>query len=251
MDSIDKVYLHGFSDASELAYAACIYLKFITKSGQCGVKFVTAKSRIVPAKKKYSIPRLELLGNLILARLMSSVVGALKEEIAITNTLCWSDSMITLCWIKSDKKELRPFEDHRVTEIRKNTDRDKWFHCRTDQNPADVITRFHSYDDEKSRLYFDGPLFLKDLDERDHYEQHKNAIVDIDTPYENNEEINGNDILVSMVNSFSVSVANMDEIIDIKNHSNLSKLYRITAYIIRYVRNLKAVIKRESLNNCC
>ena len=43
-------------------------------------------------------------------------------------------------------------------------------------------------------------------------------------------------------------VSNMDEIIDIKNHSNLSKLYRITAYIIRYVRNLKAVIKRESLN---
>ena len=41
---IDSYCLHGFSNSSLAAYAACIYLKFVSKSGNICVTFVTAKS---------------------------------------------------------------------------------------------------------------------------------------------------------------------------------------------------------------
>ena len=62
-DSIKEISLHGFSDASQSAYAACIYLQSVTQLGSVTVKFVTAKSRVIPIKKSFTIPRLELLEN--------------------------------------------------------------------------------------------------------------------------------------------------------------------------------------------
>ena len=47
------------------------------------IKFVTSKSRIVLMNKTFTIPRLELLGNVILSSLISVVYNSLREEIAI------------------------------------------------------------------------------------------------------------------------------------------------------------------------
>ena len=66
-DPIKEIYLHRFSDALQSAYAACIYLLSVTQLGNVTVKFVTAKSRVIPIKKSLTIPRLELLGNYILS----------------------------------------------------------------------------------------------------------------------------------------------------------------------------------------
>ena len=96
---MESIYSHGILDALELAYAAIIYLKYITKTGGTSVKFVTAKSQIVPARKKFTIPCIELLGNYILTKLMTSVREAISEEIVVSNDLCWSDSMISLSCI--------------------------------------------------------------------------------------------------------------------------------------------------------
>ena len=81
-DPIAKNEIHGFSDASEVAYGCCVYIKYITQSGNIGVSLITSKSRIVP-KKKFTIPRLELLVNYILSRLAVSVLGAFSNEIII------------------------------------------------------------------------------------------------------------------------------------------------------------------------
>ena len=69
-DPIDKYYLHGFSDASITAFAAVVYFKSISRCGNVVIKFVTLKSRIVPLNKTYTIPRLELFGNVILSSLI-------------------------------------------------------------------------------------------------------------------------------------------------------------------------------------
>ena len=72
------------------------YIKSIRRSGNISVNLVTSKSRVIPMKKKYSIPRLELLGTFILSKLMVTVLNSLKEEIFIDEFYCYSDSQIAL-----------------------------------------------------------------------------------------------------------------------------------------------------------
>ena len=61
--------LHGFGDASAKAYCAVVYLVLETSSGIHPV-LLTSKTRVAPLTKQ-SIPRLELLSGVILARLAS------------------------------------------------------------------------------------------------------------------------------------------------------------------------------------
>ncbi|XP_062704143.1 uncharacterized protein LOC134286534 [Aedes albopictus] len=42
------VELHGFADASNAAYGACLYLRCITVDGTISVRLITAKSRVAP-----------------------------------------------------------------------------------------------------------------------------------------------------------------------------------------------------------
>ena len=80
---------HGFSDSSILAYGGCIYLKFVTSTGKISISFVTSKPRIVRAKKiDLTVPRLELLGNFILSKLMVNVLPALENDIVINSVYC-------------------------------------------------------------------------------------------------------------------------------------------------------------------
>ena len=55
-----KTELHGFSDASKIAYAAVIYMRSLYESGNVEVKLVASKSKVAPLKGQ-TIPRLELL----------------------------------------------------------------------------------------------------------------------------------------------------------------------------------------------
>ena len=71
---------HGFSDASKSAFGACVYVRSFCRSGKVSVKLLTAKSRAAPLKTE-TIPRLELLGNLLLSRLIALIKIALKNSV--------------------------------------------------------------------------------------------------------------------------------------------------------------------------
>ena len=75
----EKTELHAFSDASNKAYAAVIYMRSIYENGQSQVRFVASKTRVAPVKTQ-TIPRLELLGAVILACLVSTVVGCSPRQ---------------------------------------------------------------------------------------------------------------------------------------------------------------------------
>ena len=70
--------LHGFGDASKIAYSAVIYLVCQTTVGTY-VKLVASKTRIAPLKQ-LSIPRLGLSAKILVA-LMNAVKTALKSQV--------------------------------------------------------------------------------------------------------------------------------------------------------------------------
>ena len=62
------IQVHGFSDASEYAFAAVVYVKSEYPDERVITRPIACKTRLTPAKRQ-SIPQLKLLGALILARL--------------------------------------------------------------------------------------------------------------------------------------------------------------------------------------
>lgn len=59
-----EIQIHGFCDASERAYAACIYLRTTDKYGKHFSSLLCSKSRVAPIQP-VTLPRLELCGALL------------------------------------------------------------------------------------------------------------------------------------------------------------------------------------------
>ena len=55
---------------------------------------------------------------MVLARLITHVREALELDVAITDMTCWTDSRVTLFWIKGEEKKWKQFVQDRVNEIR-------------------------------------------------------------------------------------------------------------------------------------
>ena len=89
--------LIGFCDASLQAYAAAVYL-MIRKNLGCKVCLVASKTRVAPLRGQ-TIPRLELISALLLAKLLSKVSLALGSELSLGLPRCYTDSKIALHWI--------------------------------------------------------------------------------------------------------------------------------------------------------
>ncbi|XP_055941929.1 uncharacterized protein LOC129971974 [Argiope bruennichi] len=91
--------IHVFCDASQSAYATCIFLR-AESADSTSCQLIQARNRVAPLKK-ISITRLELLSCTIGARLAKATISELGlENIPI---FYWSDSMNALHWIKRNE----------------------------------------------------------------------------------------------------------------------------------------------------
>ena len=132
-----NIQIHGFSDASERAYGACIYLRTSDQLENHSVRLLRAKSRVAPLKN-LSLPRLELQTALLLAQLADSVNTALTLK--VNDKYFWSDSTIKLHWIVAPTSHWKTYIANRTSDIQ-NLTNENWYHAQSQDNPADLISR--------------------------------------------------------------------------------------------------------------
>ena len=93
--------LHVFTDASNIATSAVIYMRSTTTEGNVIANYVISKSRVAPIKQT-SIPKLELEAATMGAELASFVVTEMTLNFSVH---FWTDSTATLGWINSEKRQ--------------------------------------------------------------------------------------------------------------------------------------------------
>ncbi|XP_033228509.1 uncharacterized protein LOC117180229 [Belonocnema kinseyi] len=153
-----NIQLHGFSDVALNAYGACVYLRSEDKEGNVCIQLICSKSRVAPLKTQ-TIARLELCGALELAKLVSKVKTAL--DLSVDDIYYWSVSTIVLFWLRTQSKTLETFIANRVGRIQELTDIEFWKHVRSEDNPADCISRGIAPSLlEGAKLWWKGPPFL-------------------------------------------------------------------------------------------
>ncbi|GFV20936.1 integrase catalytic domain-containing protein [Trichonephila clavipes] len=149
--------LHCFSDASKKAYGTVAYLRIELNDGNNISSFVASKGRVAPLNT-LSIPRLELMGTLLSARLSDKIGTAL---ILPVSRFYWTDSSITCYWIKGDFNKHKVFVKNRIKEIQKLSDPKEWRYCKGKDNPADLISRGLPLNDLKNnKIWWHGPKWL-------------------------------------------------------------------------------------------
>jgi hypothetical protein len=99
MDGHIKYDLHTILDSFEKGYAAAVYLRcesgFVVKC-----YLITAKSKVAPFKR-VTIPRLEVCGALLVAKLVYYAQKIVAPLVKIHGMYAWTDSTTTLAWIQS------------------------------------------------------------------------------------------------------------------------------------------------------
>lgn len=114
------VQLHGFADASTLAYGAVIYVRTIEISGRINCILLCAKSKVAPLKS-LAVPRLELAAAELACRLIKRVMQTCGWE--ENRYFLWSDSSIVLHWLKKLPCELKTYVANRVNKIKNLTEK--------------------------------------------------------------------------------------------------------------------------------
>ncbi|GFV68772.1 integrase catalytic domain-containing protein [Trichonephila clavipes] len=152
------VELHGFADASSLAYAAAIYCRQ-KHNGKIKVQLLVSKTKVAPVKQ-VSIPRLELCGAHLLSKLFKSILRTLKYY--TFDVFAWTDSKIVLSWLSGHPRQWKTFVANRTSEIIEVLPTKHWRHVPSKENPADIASR--GIDPKclpDCKLWWQGPPWLR------------------------------------------------------------------------------------------
>nr|XP_015830265.2 uncharacterized protein LOC107395402 [Nothobranchius furzeri] len=155
LGKIKRVELHHFSDASSSGYGQCSYIRFVTDE-QVHCALVMGKARVAPIKI-VTIPRLELTAAAVSAFVSNFLRAELERK--IDEEFFWTDSQVTLGYIKNDARRFHVFVANRVQKIRDTTDPNQWFYIKADQNPADHASRGLKVAELINSNWLTGPKF--------------------------------------------------------------------------------------------
>ncbi|XP_029161043.1 uncharacterized protein LOC114932808 [Nylanderia fulva] len=212
-----SIEIHGFADASQAAYAAVIYLRVIHKF-EPQVFLLTSKSKVAPLKT-VSVPRLELCAAELLSRLLAWTISALNlEQVPI---YAWTDSTVALAWLSKSPATWKVFVANRVSLIQTQCPQASWRHVPTQDNPADLASRGVSPTQLiKNPLWWYGPSWL-------FCEPQEWPSVD------SSDSLPTSDLEARSVVTHVTNVSEWDLS---TRYSDWSKLLKITALILRFVK---------------
>lgn len=220
--------IHGFSDASNVAYAAAVYLKVVSSTGNVTVTLLAAKAKVAPIKS-ISIPRLELSAALLLARLLDFIRKLNRLQDLPCH--CWTDSTVVLAWVKQHPSRWKMFVANRVTEIQERLPNVEWHHVPTQSNPADCASRGMLGDEIREyALWWNGPPWLK-LSKETWPKSFDTA--QLSTSLEEKVVV-----LQSVKRRETWDLA--------LRYSSWPKLIRVTAYILKFIKACRENLRRQS-----
>lgn len=175
---------------------------------------ITLRQITVAPLKLTTIPRLELYGALLLAKLYDEIqrmLGIVSHKIVL-----WSDSTITLHWIKTPPHRLKTFVSHRVAQIQNLTDSQIWRHIKSEDNPADALSRGQLPNAFiKNQLWFSGPSWLSEIEDKWYNESMR---------LEEIPELRKNICLATV--SYDLEI--------LKKYSSYARLLRVIAWCLRF-----------------
>ncbi|GBL86402.1 hypothetical protein AVEN_164569-1 [Araneus ventricosus] len=237
----DVLELHYFCDASQKAYGVvilwCCYIH--VKDCNTEVNLLVSKRRVSPLTK-ITMPRLELLGALLAARLASKV-KAIVDLKRPSKVFFWTDSNIALHWIKGSSKRWKSFVSNRVTEIQSLCDTSAWAHCPGKQNPADFLSRAVSVEILlNGRLWWKGPQFLREVDFPTDTGNDDTSISLHGISDELKKTSGYSPLTITVINHNSL----IDDILKISN--NYKTIIRVRCYVFRFIHNFKNIERLTS-----
>ena len=214
--------LHGFCDASELAYAAVVYLRLADSNGDVQISLVTSKSKVAPIKR-LTIPRLELCGAHLLAQLLYHVQQVF--EIPLTGLHAWTDSTIVLNWLDGNPRRFKTYVGNRISMIMELIPPEKWNHVSGLENPADCASRgLFPSELLQYPLWWNGPAWLK----KSPSEWPRQLPLSPNVFSDEEKEI-----------SLHTLTSCNSPILPLDRYSRFGKLRRVTAWTFRFIRNCR------------
>lgn len=218
------IELHGFSDASNRAMGAACYVRSIDIQGNTLVRLLYAKSKVAPLKKQ-TTPKLELIAAHLLANTMQTVKESLKCE--VNKVQFWSDSSVVLAWIKTQPHKLNRFVSNRVSHIQALSRPADWSWVSSYYNPADILSRGIDADKIKSNSqWWHGPPWLSRPEQE--WPQQE---VSLTCPLPELKQTSTCNITTNNNNIFFNDL--------FTRFSSDSKLFRVFAYVQRFIYNCK------------
>ena len=167
------------------------------------------------------------------SRLYNTIIQ--ETRLNVSNTIFMTDSMIVLGWIRSNSRSFKHFVSHRISKIYSNSDPDCWRYVPGELNVADDLS--HGIDarqlNGRGRV---GPDFLY-IDESEWPAEISIAGRQFEGEYE-------------MLHQSSVMTVLYQKLaIDCNRFSSWTRLLRVTAYVGRYMLNLKAKVEGKNLTS--
>ncbi|XP_065086466.1 uncharacterized protein LOC135708344 [Ochlerotatus camptorhynchus] len=219
--SLHSVELHVFVDASEEAYSAATYFRFILVDGTVICNLISAKTKVAPLKT-LSIPRLELQAAVLGARLASFVKDSHTRT--INKRVFWSDSSTVLAWIRSDARRYRQYVACRIGEILTLSESSEWRWVPTKMNSADEATKWgHGPCLSSEGKWFRGPEFLQQPEQQWPQQNFKQKVC-------TEEELRP---------CFVHGVLTLEPLVKFERFSLWMRLLRTIGYILRFIQNAR------------